>query len=238
MTKKKRTTSNGKKSRRKVETTPEWAKVQRDFLACGRCGYFLAGYRVLRGLPELEAAIAESKGEWLTLHWDEDTRRLMQKSLGCHLDVEWHHFESICPACYRRFRVTPVGPVAGPDEALSESGHVENEPSPTEASAVQDAAAEGLVADDSTVVDTVAEATVAEATVTEATVTEATVAEATVAEATVAEDTEDTIGETSSIETSSIEASSIEVSILEGPIVEVPVVETTVGADPESRDGD
>ncbi len=102
MTTKNRTTRNGEKDGRALSL----ALVQADFVACGRCSYFLAGYRVLHGLPALENAIAASDGEWLILAWNEATRRLMQKSFGCRIDNEWYHYETCCPVCYRRFQVT------------------------------------------------------------------------------------------------------------------------------------
>lgn len=77
-----------------------------DFVACGRCSYFLAGYRAIHGRQGLEDAIAHSDGEWLTLQWNEETSRLVQKSYGCRMDMDWYLLESCCPICCRRFEVS------------------------------------------------------------------------------------------------------------------------------------
>ena len=80
--------------------------VQKQFVACSRCSYFLAGYRVIHGSAGLESAVAGSDGEWLVLEWNEETRHLVQKSYGCQIDMEWQQFSACCPFCNRRFDIT------------------------------------------------------------------------------------------------------------------------------------
>lgn len=77
--------------------------VSGDFVACGRCSFFLSGYRVIHGLDNLEAAVENQSGKWLGLDWNQETRRLVQKSYGGRLDVELYHYDSRCPECQRRF---------------------------------------------------------------------------------------------------------------------------------------
>lgn len=78
-------------------------KVVSDFVACGRCGFFLSGYRVIHGLENLQAAVENPGGKWLHLDWSQETRNLVQKSYGGRLDIELYHYDSRCPECQRRF---------------------------------------------------------------------------------------------------------------------------------------
>lgn len=82
--------------------------VVEDFIACGRCSFFLAGYRVLHGLDALREA-AEASDEWLTLRWDSETKRLVMKSYGSRLDIEFYYFDGRCPECQRRFVIAAEG---------------------------------------------------------------------------------------------------------------------------------
>lgn len=77
-----------------------------DFVACGRCSFFLAGYRVIHGKDQLEQAIEASDDEWLTLRWDHNTRQLVQSSYGSRLDIEFYYFDGRCPECQRRFVIS------------------------------------------------------------------------------------------------------------------------------------
>ena len=77
--------------------------VVANFLPCGRCSFFLAGYRVIHGVEHLEAAARESDEGWVQLNWNEEVRRLVQQSYGVRLDVDAFHFDSRCPECQRRF---------------------------------------------------------------------------------------------------------------------------------------
>jgi len=81
----------------------ELEEVIGDFVACGRCSFFLSGYRVIHGLDNLQTAVENQSGKWLHLDWNQETRRLVQKSYGGRLDVELYHYDSRCPECRRRF---------------------------------------------------------------------------------------------------------------------------------------
>ena len=76
-----------------------------NFLACGRCSFFLAGYRVIHGTEELERAASSGEDAWLSLSWDAETRRLTQHSYGCRLDIDLTYFDGRCRECQRRFVV-------------------------------------------------------------------------------------------------------------------------------------
>lgn len=82
---------------------PDTQQVIDNFVACDRCSFFLAGYKVLRGADEIEEAIADSDGRWLQLVWDAQTRQLLQKSYGGRLDMALEYYDSQCPACQRRY---------------------------------------------------------------------------------------------------------------------------------------
>lgn len=74
-----------------------------DFIACGRCSFFLTGYRVLYGMEKLREAAQASDDQWLTLNWSHATRQLVQSSYGNRLDVDFYYFDGRCPECQRRF---------------------------------------------------------------------------------------------------------------------------------------
>jgi hypothetical protein len=78
-------------------------QVVDNFVACDRCSFFWAAYRILHGQPALEAAVAAIDGSWLELVWDGPTRHLLHKSYGGDLDVELFYYASHCPACQRRY---------------------------------------------------------------------------------------------------------------------------------------
>lgn len=92
-------------AKRDMEQTQsaELEEVIGDFVACGRCSFFLSGYRVIHGLDNLQAAAENRSGKWLHLDWNRETRHLVQKSYGGQLDVEHYHYDSRCPECRRRF---------------------------------------------------------------------------------------------------------------------------------------
>ena len=87
----------------KKDGEPELERVLRNFVACDRCSFFLAGYRVIHGMDDLERAAREQSEQWLTLSWNGETRRLLQKSYGGRLDVDLYYYDSQCPVCRRRF---------------------------------------------------------------------------------------------------------------------------------------
>lgn len=83
--------------------TADKQQVQRNFAACDRCSFFLAGYKILHGQESVDAAVEGTDGRWLTLVWDPQTRMLLQKSYGGRLDLELDYYDSQCPVCQRRF---------------------------------------------------------------------------------------------------------------------------------------
>lgn len=92
-----------KRKRVRREGDPTVAEVSAKFNACGRCCYFLAGYRVVCGVEDLEAAVENSKSGWLELTWNHAMRELVQKSFGSRADVDFIHYEGSCPECHRHF---------------------------------------------------------------------------------------------------------------------------------------
>ena len=74
-----------------------------DFIACGRCSFFLAGYRVIHGVEALQRAADESDDDWLRLEWDHETQRLVQDSYGSRLDISFYYYDGRCPECQRRY---------------------------------------------------------------------------------------------------------------------------------------
>jgi hypothetical protein len=92
-----------KQKRVRREGDPTVAEVNAIFLACGRCCYFLAGYRVVCGVEDLEAAVENSKAGWLQLTWNHAMRELVYKSFGSRVDVDFFHYEGSCPECRRHF---------------------------------------------------------------------------------------------------------------------------------------
>jgi hypothetical protein len=89
--------------RRKKKGKTDLETVMEEFVACGRCSFFLAGYRVLHGTEALEQAAQDSDDQWLTLKWDSETRRLVQSSYGSRLDIDFYYFDGRCPECQRRY---------------------------------------------------------------------------------------------------------------------------------------
>jgi hypothetical protein len=86
-------------SSRQMDRTPD--EVAKTFIACPRCGFFLAGYRMIH--DDYGEAVRKSKGKVLDLTWDKATRDLVQKSYGCRIHQDAYHFEGICQDCRRSF---------------------------------------------------------------------------------------------------------------------------------------
>jgi hypothetical protein len=95
------------------EPLPEWAVVANLFFACARCGYFLAGYRLLH--QDFEAAVEAVDGGWLVLSWSEAVGRLVEKSFGYPTDIESLYYSGICPDCHRSFIYEAAGESASHD---------------------------------------------------------------------------------------------------------------------------
>lgn len=94
-----------KRSQRSQEDkpSPDLQHVLRNFVACDRCSFFLAGYRVIYGLENLETAAEDQADGWLSLTWSEETRQLLQSSYGGRLDTELYYYDGQCTVCRRRF---------------------------------------------------------------------------------------------------------------------------------------
>ena len=73
------------------------------FAACGRCGYFLAGYWAAMGRANLQTAVDRAKSGWIVLTWNDVVRELVLKSYACDIEENDLHFESCCPECRRHF---------------------------------------------------------------------------------------------------------------------------------------
>lgn len=114
---------------RTQETTvkPDRQQVQDNFVACDRCSFFLAGYKILHGEESINAAVETSDGRWLTFAWDPQTRQLLQKSYGGRLDIELDYYDSQCPACQRRF-VYEQGEGEEAPDGTAESFRIEIKP--------------------------------------------------------------------------------------------------------------
>lgn len=92
-----------------------YRQVLKRFVACGRCGYFLAGYRALHGVESLEAAAEQQENGSLRLVWDAPTRELIFRSYGVRPEPKPMLFEVLCEECQRRlsYRETREGEPAG-----------------------------------------------------------------------------------------------------------------------------
>lgn len=111
--------------RRKKKAKTDLETVIADFVACGRCSFFLTGYRVLHGENRLREAAEASEEEWLALSWDHDTRHLVQSSYGSRLDIDFYYYDGRCPECQRRF---VIGAGQLPDGERDEEWGEEQEP--------------------------------------------------------------------------------------------------------------
>lgn len=89
------------KKRRRIEA--QFNLMVSHFAACGRCSYFLAGYRVIHGVENLETAVFDSKAGWLTLSWNHEMRKLLTKSYGIELYADTYHFDGCCSECGRHY---------------------------------------------------------------------------------------------------------------------------------------
>lgn len=75
--------------------------VARAFVACPRCGYFLANYRLIH--DDFESSVNSGHGNWLRLSWSSQIPRLLLESYGCLLNTELDHYEGTCADCRRNF---------------------------------------------------------------------------------------------------------------------------------------
>lgn len=87
--------SSGRKS--KKATIP----IVDYFVACPRCSFFLAGYRLLE--QDFDEASESASTDWLDLTWNPGVRNLVRKSYGCEIDEDLQVFQGVCPECRRAF---------------------------------------------------------------------------------------------------------------------------------------
>lgn len=84
-------------------TSPALNQVTSWFAACGRCSFFLAGYRLISDEEMLETAVANRSKKWLTVPWSKALAELILKTYGSRIDINCYHFEGQCLECHRRF---------------------------------------------------------------------------------------------------------------------------------------
>jgi len=92
-----------KRQKPKQKSTVTAVDVRRWLGSCGRCGPFLASYERLESEIDLETAVSNTNGNWLTLDWNPNIRELVYKSYGNRVDIGFYHMDSLCSACGRRF---------------------------------------------------------------------------------------------------------------------------------------
>jgi IS1 family transposase len=78
--------------------------IVKRFAVCGRCSFFVAGYKLLMGNEHWETAVNQIDGRWLRLAWTAEVGRLAGHSFGARLDISCFHYESRCPECGRSFQ--------------------------------------------------------------------------------------------------------------------------------------
>lgn len=89
---------------RKPGEKPLAKKEVVDFFAgCGRCSFFLAGYRLLFTEESFDDAVAEMEDGYLILDWDQDVRNLVHRSFGVRVDVDFYQYQGRCQECGRNF---------------------------------------------------------------------------------------------------------------------------------------
>lgn len=95
-------------------------ELQQNFAACGRCGYFLTGYRVIHGVDAVEEAARKTYDGWITLVWDQSTRDLLYRTYGMRTDIKSYHYESVCPECQRKIVYAGEMPAAFVEGEIAE----------------------------------------------------------------------------------------------------------------------
>ncbi len=91
------------KQRRKKQLTSEMDQIVAWFAACGRCSFFLTGYRLICDEDVLATAVSERGKKWLKVPWSHDAARLVHKTYGSRVDINCYHYEGQCKECRRRF---------------------------------------------------------------------------------------------------------------------------------------
>jgi hypothetical protein len=78
--------------------------IVKRFAVCGRCSFFVAGYKLLVGEEVWETAVSQTDGRWLRLTWNANVRQLISRSFGSRLDIGCYYYEGCCPECRRLFQ--------------------------------------------------------------------------------------------------------------------------------------
>ncbi len=78
--------------------------IVKRFALCGRCSFFVAGYKLLAGDEGWETAVQETDGRWVHLAWQPELRELIGRSYGNRLDIDYYFCEGTCPECRRSFQ--------------------------------------------------------------------------------------------------------------------------------------
>ncbi|MCB9420702.1 MAG: hypothetical protein H6667_12920 [Ardenticatenaceae bacterium] len=89
--------------RKKRRDSPALRQIMTWFAACGRCSFFLAGYRLICDEEALETAVANRSKKWLVVPWSHALAELIHKTYGSRIDISCYHFEGQCVECHRRF---------------------------------------------------------------------------------------------------------------------------------------
>jgi hypothetical protein len=89
--------------RKKRSPSPAMQQTVAWFAACGRCSYFLTGYRLISDEDVLETAVANRGKKWLTVPWSHELAKLIDKTYGSRIDTSYYHIDGQCPECSRRF---------------------------------------------------------------------------------------------------------------------------------------
>ena len=97
---KSKSSSKGKRRTKQKELTPQ-DNVVAAFMGCGRCSFFLVGYRLI--FDDFEQAVENSESNRLTLSWNHAVRQLVQKSYGSQIEVDAYHYQGSCKECRRSF---------------------------------------------------------------------------------------------------------------------------------------
>lgn len=79
------------------------ADLNMRFHSCGRCGLFLAVYRLEADGAAIEQALAEVESDWLVLPWEPAMRDLVLRAYGQRIHNDNYYYTGICPECRRRF---------------------------------------------------------------------------------------------------------------------------------------
>lgn len=111
-----------------------------NFVVCGRCSFFLAGYRAHFGTTSLEAAQASSRHGWLALPWSLTLRDLVEQSYGVRIFEDVVHLDGVCSNCGRSFVFSSdlAGTADDDDAAEAEDGEEEEGEDSAESDAADD----------------------------------------------------------------------------------------------------